>query len=64
MRVHWDQTTFNFLAYNFQLPHGCHGHVGHVGHVGHGGRGEHGGQDRTGQEQTKLTFELDFPGNL
>ena len=51
-------------SYNFQLPHGCHGHGGHGGHVGHGGRGEHGGQDRTGQEQTKLTFELDFPGNL
>ena len=54
MRAHWDQTTFNFLAYNFQLPHGCHGHVGHVGHVGHGGRGEHGGQDRTGTDKTNI----------
>ena len=41
-----------------QPPHGRHGHVGHVG------RGEHGGQDRTGTDRTKLTFELDFPGNL
>ena len=36
-------------------------------HVGHGGRGEHGGyggQDRTGHDRAKLTFKLDFPGNL
>ena len=43
------------------LPYGRHGHVGHVGQ---GGRGEHGGQDRKGQDRIKLTFEVDFPGNL
>ena len=54
-------------SYNFQLPHRRHGHCGHGGHVGHGGRGEHGGyggQDRTGHDRAKLTFKLDFPGNL
>ena len=24
----WDQTTFNFIVYNLQLPHGRHGHHG------------------------------------
>ena len=53
-------------SYNFQLRHGRHSHGGHVGH---GGRGEHGGQDSTGQDmtgedRTKLTFKLNFPGNL
>ena len=49
-------------SYNFQLPHGCHGH---------GGRGNQDrtgqdwtGLDRTGQDRTKLTFKLDFAGNL
>ena len=66
-------------SYNLQLFHGYHGHHcrhghgghgdhgGHGGHVGHGGCGEHGGhsvQDRTGQDRTKLTFKLNFPGKL
>ena len=40
-------------SYHFQIPHGRHGH---------GGRGGHCGKDGTGRD--KLTFKLDFPGNL
>ena len=53
-----------------QLPHGRHGHGNHgvhggcVGHGGRGGYGGHGRQDRIGQDMRKLTFRLDFPGNL
>ena len=37
----------------------------HVGHGGRGGRGEHGGHSGYGgQDRTKLTLRLDFPGNL
>ena len=53
---------------NLQLHHGRHGHGHHGGHVGHsgcGGRGEHGDHDSCGgQDRTRLTFKLDFPGNL
>ena len=53
-------------------PGGHGGHVGRGGHSGRSGDGVHGGhgvygQDRTGQDrigQAKLTFKLDFPGNL
>ena len=57
---------------NFHLPHGYHGLHSHGGHVGHGGHGEHGGhggetgRDGMGRDtgRDKLTFKLDFPGNL
>ena len=63
---------------NHQFFHGHHGHYGHYGpygHSGHGGRyghgghGGHGDEERRGEEwrgpdRTKLTFKLDFPGNL
>ena len=42
LEVIWDQTTSNFLVYNFQLPHGRHCHGGHVGRCGHGSEGDHG----------------------
>ena len=47
-----DQITSNFLVYNLLLPHGRHGHV------------SHGGPDGIGRDGTKLTFKLDFLGNL
>ena len=47
------------------LRHGHGHHGGHVGHSGCGGRGEHGDHDSCGgQDRTRLTFKLDFPGNL
>ena len=52
--------------YNPQLPHGCHGHHGGHGHGYHGRHGQwpgHGGK-HGGQDRTKLTFKIDFPGNL
>ena len=49
-------------SYNFQLPQGRHRH--HGGHVGHGSRGEFGGQNRTGQDRTKLMFKLEFPDKM
>ena len=58
-------------SFNLQLPHGRPGHGGHGGRGGHVGQGGQGGvwvvrvvMDRTGQDRTKLTFKLDFPGNL
>ena len=63
MEVILDETTSNFLAYNHQLPQITSNFL-MVAMVAMVIKVAMVIMVRTGQDRTKLTFKLDFPGNL